>query len=215
MRTRFLNGLIGVLILIGMYGCFLGEKNGEHETESGHMNTATRTAPELLKVGGAALGAFHWGITDDGFGKIAQEWTKSLTINGSVVFGGLKVKTDGIIPTYDKDGHLVKIVISFQPFEIHPESDYAEEEKQELEKRCVVQNKRLISLAEQLSEMYGSPSEDHLAEDYLAIYSEQGTKTLVQWKSSDTQLVLISSNQLYPGKYGCKMQLILEVSQLH
>jgi hypothetical protein len=161
------------------------------------------------------IGPFHWGINDDAFCKMLTDWTKQLTKNGFVTIAGMKVKSNGIIPHYDKEEHLDKITIEFQKFKIHPEQDYTEEEKSQIEQITLNQSKKIKQLIDSFSDIYGDPIDSHFEENTVEIYSFNGVKTVAQWKSKETHVSLNIQNKTFSGMTGCEMEMWVELEKLN
>lgn len=169
---------------------------------------------EVLSRNINAIGPFHWGITDDGYCKVLADWTKQLTKNGFVSIADNKIKSNGIIPHYDKDGHLDKITIEFQKFGIHPEKDYTEEEKSQLEKISLSHSKKIKQLIDTFSDIYGNTIENSFEEN-SELYLLNGVKTITQWQTKETHVSLIVQNKTYEAMTGYEMEMWIELKKIN
>ena len=187
------------------------QKNDSFKNSSGKVNT--NDEKKVLSKNTNAIGPFHWGINDDGYCKILVDWTKQLTKDGFASIADNKIKNNGIIPQYDKDGHLEKITIKFQKFNIHPEKDYSEEEKSQLEQMSLSHSKKIKQLIDTFSDIYGDAIENNFEENSVQMYSLNGVKTIVQWQTKDTHVSLSIKNKTYDAMTGCEMEMWVELKK--
>jgi len=169
---------------------------------------------EVLSQNTNAIGSFHWGINDDGYCKILADWTKQLTKNGFVSIADNKIKNNGIIPQYDKNGHLEKITLEFQKFNIHPEPDYTVEEKSQIEQDLLSHRKKIKQLIDTFSDIYGDPVETDFEENSDEIYLLNGVKTITQWQTKETHVSLSIQNKTFDAMTGCEMEMWIELKQI-
>jgi len=187
------------------------QKNDSFKNSSGKVNT--NDEKKVLSKNTNAIGPFHWGINDDGYCKILVDWTKQLTKDGFASIADNKIKNNGIIPQYDKDGHLEKITIKFQKFNIHPEKDYSEDEKLQLEQMSLSHSKKIKQLIDAFSDIYGDAVENNFEENSVQMYSLNGVKTITQWQTKDTHVSLIIQNKTFDAITGCEMEMWVELKK--
>jgi hypothetical protein len=200
-------------LIFSFFSCNSHHKDDSNKSFSGEVNS--REEKEVLSQNTNAIGPFHWGINDDGYSKILTDWTKQLTKNGFVTIAGLKVKNNGIVPHYDKDEHLEKITIEFQKFSIHPEQDYTEEEKLQIEQIYLGQSKKIGQLIGTFSDIYGNTIENSFEDNSVEIYSLNGVKTIAQWQSKETHVSLNIQNKTFSGMTGCEMEMWIELKKIN
>lgn len=160
------------------------------------------------------MGCFHWGINDDSFQKILFEWTKDLTINGFVTIEGFKVKNNGTIPNYDKDGHLEALKIEFLNFQVHPEFDYTDEEKEQIIRIYLEHNLKIKKMIDNFSNYYGNVVKNNFDEDSYELYLSSDKRTIAEWLNKGTLVKLIVQNTIIPGMTGCNMGMWVELNKI-
>jgi len=188
------------------------QKDDSPKKSSGQVNS--KDEKEVLSQNTNAIGSFHWGINDDGYCKILADWTKQLTKNGFVSIADNKIKNNGIIPQYDKNGHLEKITLEFQKFNIHPEPDYTVEEKSQIEQDLLSHRKKIKQLIDTFSDIYGDPVETDFEENSDEIYLLNGVKTITQWQTKETHVSLSIQNKTFDAMTGCEMEMWIELKQI-
>jgi hypothetical protein len=202
-------------LALSYFGCNSQQQKKDDSVNNSSSKENSRQEKEALSQNTNAIGPFHWGINDDAFCKFLKEWTTQLTKNGFVTIAGIKVKSNGILPHYDKDGHLEKITIAFQKFSIHPEQDYTEEEKSQIDQMLLNHSKKITQLIGALSDSYGDPIENNFEESSVGIYSFSGLKTITQWHTHETHVSLNIQNKTYPGMTGCEMEVWVELKKIY
>lgn len=160
------------------------------------------------------MGCFHWGINDDSFQKILFEWTKDLTIDGFVTIEGFKVKNNGTIPNYDKDGHLEALKIEFLNFQVHPEFDYTDEEKEQIIRIYLEHNLKIKKMIDNFSNYYGNVVKNNFDEDSYELYLSSDKRTIAEWLNKGTLVKLIVQNTIIPGMTGCNMGMWVELNKI-
>ena len=196
---------------------FFSCNSNQHHKDDSFRNSSVKLnikeEKEVLSQNTNGIGPIHWGINDDGYCKILADWTKQLTKNGFVSIADNKIKSNGLIPQYDKDGHLEKIKIEFQKFNIHPEKDYSEEEKSQLEQMSLSHSKKIKQLIDAFSDIYGDAVENNFEENSVQMYSLNGVKTITQWQTKDTHVSLIIQNKTFDAITGCEMEMWVELKK--
>jgi len=216
-KNTVMRYFIRCFIICGFTLSFFSCNSHQHKNEF-FFNNSSKTEnggneKDVLMKNTNAIGPFHWGINDDGFCKILAGWTKQLTKNGFVIIAGIKVKNNGIVPHYDKDGHLEKITIEFQKFGIHPEPDYTEEEKSQFKQMYLTHNQEIKRLINTFSDIYGDAIETGFEDNSDEIYALNGTKTLTDWQTKETHVSLNIQNKTVTGMTGCEMRMWLELKK--
>jgi len=189
------------------------QQDDSFNNSSGKVNN--KDEKEVLSQNTNAIGPFHWGINDDGYNKILANWTKELTVGGFVTIAGTKAKNNGILPHYDKEGHLDKITIQFQKFSIHPEQDYTEEEKTQIEQLLLNQSKKIKQLIDTFSEIYGDATDNNFEDNSVEMYSINGVRTIAQWQTKETHVTLCIQNKTFDAMTGCEMEMWLELKKIN
>jgi len=203
--------LIFCCLTLSFFSCNSHQKDDSNKSSSGEVNS--KDEKEVLSQNTNAIGPFHWGITDDAYSRLLTGWTIDLTKNGFVTIAGNKVKNNGIISQYNKDGHLEKITIEFQKFSIHPEKDYSEEEKLQLEKMALNHSQKIKQLIDTFSDIYGDPTEISFEESSAEMYSINGVKTITQWQTKETHVSLNIQNKTFSGMTGWEMTMWIELKK--
>ena len=210
---RLINYSILCCLTLFLFSCdsHQHQKNDSPKKSSGQVNS--KDEKEVLSQNTNAIGSFHWGINDDGYCKILADWTKQLTKNGFVSIADNKIKNNGIIPQYDKNGHLEKITLEFQKFNIHPEPDYTVEEKSQIEQDLLSHRKKIKQLIDTFSDIYGDPVETDFEENSDEIYLLNGVKTITQWQTKETHVSLSIQNKTFDAMTGCEMEMWVELKK--
>ena len=206
------------LLLCFLTFLFFSCNSHQHEKNSTYSNTSDKVTikeeKEVLSQNTNAIGPFHWGINDDGYCKILTDWTKQLTKNGFVSIADNKIKNNGIIPQYDKEGHLDEITLEFQKFSIHPETDYSVEEKSQLEQMSLIHSKKIKQLIDTFSDIYGDAIENNFEENSVELYSLNGVKSIAQWQTKETHVSLCIENKTFDAMTGCEMEMWVEIKKI-
>jgi len=203
--------LIICCLSLSFFSCNSHQKDDSYKNSSNNVNS--REEKEVLSQNTNSIGPFHWGINDDGYSKFLADWTKQLTKNGFITIAGNKVKNNGITPQYDKDEHLEKITIEFQKFSIHPEQDYTEKEKSQIEQIVLNNSKKIKQLIDTFSDIYGDAIENSFEENSDEIYSLNGVKTITQWQTKETHVSLVIQNKTFTVMTGCEMEMWVELKK--
>jgi hypothetical protein len=210
---RITGYLVLYCLILSFFSCnsHQSQKGDTLRNKSEKVNSTSEKV--VLSQNTNAIGPFHWGINDDGYSRILADWTKQLTKNGFVSIADNKIKNNGIIPQYDKDGHLEKIRIEFQKFSIHPEKDYSEEEKLQLEQMSLSHSKKIKQLIDTFSGIYGNAIENRFEEISLDIYLLNGVRTIAQWQTKETHVSLCIKNKTFDAMTGCEMEMWVELKK--
>ncbi len=188
--------------------------NNSSEIISTHENVSVNTIDSVpLQKSSIAIGPIHWGITDDAFCKILPRWTQKLKQNGFIVIAGMKTGNNGILPEYDKDGHLTGIKIEFQKFSIHPEPDYTEAETDKIKELYLEHNQKISKLIEEFSKIYGNADENNFDEKSEKIYLYNGSQTLVKWNTDINLVSLNIENKTFDEMVGCEMNMWVKIQK--
>jgi hypothetical protein len=212
---HFIRYIIICSVAVLFFSCNSHQQKKDDSIKNSSSKEKSREEKGVLSQNTNAIGPFHWGINDDGYCKILTDWTKQLTQNGFVTIAGLKVKNNGIIPQYDKEGHLEKITIQFQQFSIHPEQDYNEEEKSRIEQITLNQSKKIKQLIDTFSSIYGAAIENSFVDNSVEIYLINGVKTITQWQTKETHVSLNIQNKTFKGMIGCEMGMWVELKKIN
>ncbi|MDD4969510.1 MAG: hypothetical protein PHT07_08790 [Paludibacter sp.] len=210
---RLTNYLFLCCLTVLFFSCNSHQQQKGDSIKNSTAEVTGKVEKEVLSQNTNAIGPFHWGINDDGYNKILAGWTKQLTKSGFVSIADNKIKSNGIIPQYDKDGHLNKITIHFQKFNIHPETDYTEEEKMQIEQLLQDHNKKIKQLIDSFSEIYGDASDNNFNESSIEMYSISGVKTITQWQTKETLVALNIQNKTFDTMTGCEMEMWIELKK--
>lgn len=209
-----------IICLIAFYRC--SSPNAKPENSQG-QNRISTTNNDLEKAESsnsvfqknAVLGSIHWNITDDGFQKLLSEWEGHLKENGFVKIAGITVLDGDVKPKFDKNGHLIEISIEFSKFSIHPESDYTDEEKQQLEKLYKEHNQKIGHLIDIVSERYGQPTSNLFDESSKSLYLSDLKSQIAKWTDAETWVTLNVENKTFPGETGCETKMWLDLKENH
>lgn len=207
---------IFILIFI-MFGCNSSEKqkNGAKNAGSGIFEY---DIPE--DDGGdaensiAVLCKIPWGITEDGFDAISDDFIKkNMRNDGFVYLSGVKLKSDGIVGMFDDENHLNGIKLEFSDFVIGEARDYSDEERRRIKKIILRYNENIRSLISSLKNVYGECRKYNFDDEDTDFYFINGEGTLAEWKSDEDETLLMSSNK--SDGTGCRMVLMLERRKAH
>lgn len=155
----------------------------------------------------------RWGIDDNAFSKILNEWILQHTTNGVITVCRFRLSPDGVKPEYNKEGQLIRVVMKFKQFGVHPEADYSHEEIERIEEMYLDHNHKIAELLNYVNDSYGQPTDTDFNENSVDNYLESGTKTLAGWKTKETDIVVKFQTTTFPDLYGCKADLWIEFSK--
>lgn len=153
-----------------------------------------------------------WGITEDGFNKIAANIIDTgLEKDGFAYTGGMRLKSNGISGFFDIDNHLNGIRLEFSDFVIGEAPDYSDAEKRKIHELMMKNNEKIASLIAAINNVAGQYRVCGFDENDTDFYLENGTNMLAEWITDTGRITLVSSNQTEGT--GCHMNLILERRQ--
>jgi hypothetical protein len=200
-----------LFFLLYLSGCGRGEQEGKKIallSNQQHINNTERfgTHTDLFFP-------LRWGVNDNAFSKILNEWILQHTTNGVVTVCGLRLNQNGVNPEYDKEGQLIRVVMKFQQFSVHPESDYSNGEVERIEEMYLNHNRKIAKLLNCFEDSYGQPTHIDFNDKSLDYYLQSGIKTLAVWKTKETDVVIKFQTTTFSDLYGCKTGLWIEFSK--
>lgn len=155
-----------------------------------------------------ALCGMPWGTPENTFVDISPKWMDAHRSNDSFVYlAGIEVNENSFQPVFDGKRHLIALSLSFKPFIIHPENDYAPEEKDMIIKNVVGYNKKIEKLIDYLSSIYGTPEKDNFDATSTDPYFSQSEEILCEWNTENTHVELTAKYDGNSSTMGCNMLL--------
>ncbi len=199
--------ILYILICINIVSC---ANNKKRTSDCGSECQAGNTIIDNSQNRNRAIGDMPWNITQNGYSSASEKWIKEISDNGNAVFGGIPITNEGLNAEFDKDNHLVKVRMKFHTFVIGEQSDYTDEEKNEIRKVELNNNAKIEHVIRILNSTYGNPKEEEFNVDDTDMYHSNGNHQLAVWETDGTLASLIADNESHGNGCNFKLSIITE-----